>query len=94
MEREDQDYEGFTWVSLPESFNLTDESKFFILDPYRYETCAVSQDLLLHPVIKGFLIVVGALWVLIVCTLACLFSKYRNLKYRYSQLGEEPGNVN
>jgi DNA-binding transcriptional MocR family regulator len=39
---------------------------------------------------KGFLIAVAVLWCLIVLTLVCLFSKYRNLKYRYSQLGEEP----
>ena len=77
-------------MSLPTPLNETDESRFFILDISRYESCAVSQDLFLNPVIKGFLISIGILWLLIVSTLICLFLKYRKLKYRYSQLGEEP----
>jgi len=87
--KEDRISEEYTWVSVP-PLNETDAAMLLISDLQRYETCVVSQDLFLHPVIKGFLIAVAILWCLIVLTLVCLFSKYRNLKYRYSQLGEEP----
>ncbi len=51
-----------------------------------------SDDLMFHPLIKWFLIGLSIVWALIMITLACVFLKYRNLKTRYSRLGEEPTN--
>jgi len=55
----------------------------------RVEQCKMSDDILVNPMIKVFLISIAAMWTLIVVTLFCIFFKYRNLKTRYSQLGEE-----
>ena len=48
-----------------------------------------SQDLLMNPVIKTFLIVIGIFWAFLIMIILFVFLKYRTLKTQYSKLGED-----
>ena len=61
----------------------------FVNDIYQTEKCVASSDLFIHPVIKAFLLVIAILWFLLLLVILFVFLKYRNLKTRYSKLGEE-----
>lgn len=79
-----------TFKAIP-AVNMSEAASPFVEVFTTLEQCQLKDDFFMHPVIKAFLILVSVLWFTIIFVILCIFFKYRNLKTRYSRLGEEGG---
>lgn len=56
------------------------------------EACSTKDDILINPVLQGALISVAIVFGLIAVALVFVYKKYRNLKLKYTELGDQDDN--